>query len=497
MKPAFKSLLVLAAVLLPQLASAEARRDRVSAGGYFRIMTRPDFQGGGGRLGYWNLYGRLLNEGPFAALELRLDAMQANPGTNEVWAAIHGKLEGGSVANTDPNNGNLSLFRMSQLFVRAGNILFDSVTWQLGTLESYYGDLGLYDMRPATIFNDTVGLSARYQKGKLDLLVGAGDAGYAVRGLQYSTIFTAGGTARVTVNEHLQLGGGGQVGLEPSVPGNRFAPYVTPGLNYEDFHRREVVRRYVENNPNREDLFPRPQSTSNNSWKLIGYLGWGNIGPLRWSNAYASFSKRHPLNFYTENFGGRDYTIYIADQTDQRYSMIAGNEMMFTVIEDRLDAVWAVLAGQDLNLDNKIAAGEDNRRFFSTVLRGQLYLTETIHLLGESSVAQEISLNGNLFRQHHDSVFRNTGGRPDVRGLEFGDSDTRNTWQMKSGVVFNPKGRGVYNRPSLRLLYGLQYSSQQAAFGNGYVESLDQFNDFQSPELHWHHVVAIEAEAWF
>ena len=43
-----------------------------SVGGYMRVMTRPDFQGGDGRLGYWNLYGRLLNEGPFVALESQL-----------------------------------------------------------------------------------------------------------------------------------------------------------------------------------------------------------------------------------------------------------------------------------------------------------------------------------------------------------------------------------------------------------------------------------------
>lgn len=490
-------LLLFVALLGPSLAAGEAQRDRFSAGGYFRVMTRPDFQGGGSRLGYWNLYGRLMNEGPFASLELRLDALQATPGSNEVWAAVHGKLEGGSIANTDVANGSLEMFRVAQLFVRAGNILLDGVTWQLGTLENYFGDLGLYDMRPTTLFFETVGLSARYQKGKLDLLLGVGDAGYALRGMQYSTVFTGGGSARLSVNDHLQLGFGGQYFLEPSMPGNRFAPYVTQGVSFEDFHRQEVVRRYIERNPGREDLFPRPQATSSDSWKLIGYLGFGGFGPLRWSSLHASFGRRHPLNFYTEHFDGRDYTIYIKELTDEQYSLLAGNEMIFTILPDRLDAVWGVVYGHDFNLDNTIAPGEDNRRYYSTVLRTQLYLTETIHLLNETSLAQEVSLNGNLFREHHDSVFRNTGGVPDARGLEFGDSDTRNTWQLKSGIVFNPRGRGIYNRPSLRLLYGVQYSSQQAAFGNGYVESLDQFNDFQSPELHWHHMVAIEAEAWF
>jgi hypothetical protein len=64
-------------------------------------------------------------------------------------------------------------------------------------------------------------------------------------------------------------------------------------------------------------------------------------------------------------------------------------------------------------------------------------------------------------------------------------------------VVLNPLGPGMYVRPSLRLLYGVQYSTQNNAFGNSFVETLDQYNDFGNVERHWHSVVAIEAEAWF
>jgi len=47
-------------------------------------------------------------------------------------------------------------------------------------------------------------------------------------------------------------------------------------------------------------------------------------------------------------------------------------------------------------------------------------------------------------------------------------------------------------------LYGLQYSTQQAAYGNGFVDSLNQFNSFaSSPERHWHSVLGVEAEGWF
>ena len=79
---------LLAVALAPAAAFGEASSDRFSAGGYFRIMAQPDFEGGNGQLGYSDLYGRLLNEGPYAALELKLDVLQAPPGTTDVWAAI-------------------------------------------------------------------------------------------------------------------------------------------------------------------------------------------------------------------------------------------------------------------------------------------------------------------------------------------------------------------------------------------------------------------------
>jgi hypothetical protein len=63
--------------------------------------------------------------------------------------------------------------------------------------------------------------------------------------------------------------------------------------------------------------------------------------------------------------------------------------------------------------------------------------------------------------------------------------------------VFNPTGYGIYARPSLRLLYGAQYSTQQAAFGNGFSDSLAAFNQFPGSEIHWHHLISLEAEGWF
>ncbi|MCB9746339.1 MAG: hypothetical protein H6740_27430, partial [Alphaproteobacteria bacterium] len=104
-------------------------------------------------------------------------------------------------------------------------------------------------------------------------------------------------------------------------------------------------------------------------------------------------------------------------------------------------------------------------------MRPQVYITDTFHLLLESSFAQEVSRNGNAYREHVDSVFENTDGLPDSRGLEYGDTDTRYTWQGKGGVNFNPLGPGAYVRPSLRVLYGVQYSNQNNAFGNSFVDT--------------------------
>lgn len=479
-------------------ASADAPRDRFTLGGYFRIMTRPDLQGGDGRLGFWNLYGRLLNEGPYAALEMKLDVLQQSPGTNDVWASVHAKVEGGSVSTADIFNGNLGQYRLSQLYVNAGNIALSNVTWQVGTLDAYFGDLGLYDAKPAEIFFDTVGFSGRYERERLQLLVGVGDSGFLNKGANYNTMLTGGGMARVRLLPgHFEVGVGGQYAFEPQVQGNVRAPYQTPGITYEDYYRREVAQHFVEANPTVEQLFPNPDAREADSWKLIGYVGFGGYGPLRWNNFFINFLKRHPDGPYTESFNGRTFTIYVTDFTDQRYQVNAGNEMQLTIVPDRFDLNWGVLYGYHYDLDDAIAANDNNRQFYSTVVRGQLYLTETIHFLVEGSAARELSLNGNQYRLHRESVFQSSGGISNARGLEFGDTNERDTIQWKGGLVLNPNGRGIYNRPSLRLLYGGQWSNTHAAFGSGFVENLSQYNVFTGPERHWHHVISLEAEGWF
>jgi hypothetical protein len=483
--------------VVPVSAQADVGEDRFDLGGYLRIMTRPDFQGGDSRLGFWNLYGRLLNEGPYAALDLRIDLLPREAGGDEPWTSAFMRLEGGSAPNADRALGRLDNFFLSQLYVQAGNVLLEDVTFQLGTLDSHLGELGLYDMRPAQIFFETLGLFAKYEGESIELLLGIGDAGYRLRREQYDTILTAGAWARFHPSDHFEVGVGAQGFFEPGVRGNRFAPHQTPGVEYEDFVRREVVAEFDMANPMRLDEFPRPDSTSASSFKAFSYIGFGDVGPLKWTSLFFTVEQRHPDNFYVESFMDRDFNIFVKELTDERYSLLFGTETQLQIVPEVFDVVIGGVLGHHFDEDNEITPTDFDRTYYSALVRMQVYVTETFHLLGETVIANEISSNGNAYRLHADSVFRNDGGIANTRGLEFGDSDSRTTWQGKIGVVLNPTGTGIFSRPSIRVMYGVQYSNQNNAFGNSFVETLDEFNEFGSPEQHWHHLVALEAEAWF
>ena len=57
-------------------------------------------------------------------------------------------------------------------------------------------------------------------------------------------------------------------------------------------------------------------------------------------------------------------------------------------------------------------------------------------------------------------------------------------------IIINPAGYGIFTRPSLRVLYGVQHSNMHDAFGNSFVQTLNQFNQFrETGDRHWHHVV--------
>ena len=91
------------AALTSLLLGSEVHAGGADVGGYFRVAARPDLQGGNGRLGYWNLYGRLMNEGSYGMLELRYDILEPQPQSFAEWASLHVRIEGGSIANADPS----------------------------------------------------------------------------------------------------------------------------------------------------------------------------------------------------------------------------------------------------------------------------------------------------------------------------------------------------------------------------------------------------------
>ncbi len=518
MNPHLRRLLSFLAVLLSfawAFASpndARADDDRFSAGGYFRISARPDFQGGKSKLGLWNISGRLLNESQWAALEMRLQLIKQTPGTNEVWTSLHAKIEGGSAHAADLLNGSLGAFALTQLYAKAGNVLIEDVVWQVGTLDFYFGDLGLYDMKFAEIFYETVGLSATWSSPMADILVGIGDSGYLKHSNGYSPVLTFGAAARIRPVDGFELGLGAELFYEPSVDGSENSPHQTKfakdtGVSKEAFIRHEVLQTYAENLVSAsafEPNYPTPTALSAFSYNLVGYLGFGKLGALKWNNLFFNFKRLHPEQYYIENYNGIEKRIYIKEWTDDRYQFNIGDEMNLEIVKERFDLTWAAMFGYHFDKDDEISASERNRMIWSIVARGQIYVTQTAHILAETSFAQEKSLNGNLWRSSAGSIWKNNAGIVDaLRGLEYGDLDVRNTWQGKIGFVINPSGYGIFSRPSLRLLYGVQYSNMHNAFDNSNVETQSQSNEFYGndfksiPDNHWHHVISIEAEAWF
>ena len=89
--------------MIALLLSLQSFAAPAEIGGYFRVMTRPDLQGGAGRLGYWNLYGRLLNEGPYATLDFRFRLLDRTT-SQEPWTSLHTRIEGASIREPFQNS---------------------------------------------------------------------------------------------------------------------------------------------------------------------------------------------------------------------------------------------------------------------------------------------------------------------------------------------------------------------------------------------------------
>jgi len=440
-----------------------------------------------------------MNEGPYAMLDFDLDVLEPAPGAGSPWSRVHARVEGGSVGSADPSNGALGDYRLSQLHVQAGSVLLKGVIWQAGTLEQPMGDLGLYDMRLAQIFHDTVGLSARWERGPMDITLGVGDSGFGLRGDRYNPVLTGGGSVRVAVGDHVQVGLGGEKMVEPGVKGNTHAPYNTPGIDYEDWVRGEVVQSFRAEHPIAADRFPDPVLTQADAHSAFFYLGAGGGRDhlLEWMSTYVRYDKRLPVGPGAQTHLDESHDIHVTELTDERRALTVGTEALFNLIPGRLQWVQGALWGGRWDEDNDLLPSDHDTTYTSVVGRIQYATTPTVGLLIESSWAEEVSTNGNRYRTHSDSIFSSAGGQPNTRGLENGDADTRKTWQGKGGVVLTPLGPGIWSRPTLRVLYGAQWSSENNAFSNSFVESLDQYNEFGNVDQHWHHLVSLEAEAWF
>lgn len=410
-----------------------AHAHAADVGGYFRLAARPDLVGGDGRLGTSPFYGRLLNEGPWGLLDLRQSLVKGEEGAP--WGMLSLRVEGGSVGAGDPTNGSLLGFRLSQLYLSAGNVGFRDVTFRVGTLETTFGDLWLYDARPTQMLVDVLGASATWARGGGEVIVGMGDAGWSIHGARYHVVGSVGGSARHR-GDHGEIGIGGQAWFEPA-----------------------------DGDPE------APGDTAARAWKVAGTVGFGDVGPLRWNRLQVILLRRLPDAPRVEVVDGEEVRTRVARETDQRHELLVGDEIELDLVPDRLEIAAAALFEHRFDPDTRDGAeAATNRTSISGVLRAQVALTPVISLLGETSLARE--------------VMRSTV----PRGASPDGGARKDTWQGKAGVVVSPAGPGLGSRPALRALYGAQHCNLPNAWPGAPPTGGD---------ARWHHLVSLEAEAWF
>ncbi|HRP69896.1 MAG TPA: carbohydrate porin, partial [Turneriella sp.] len=250
------------------------------------------------------------------------------------------------------------------------------------------------------------------------------------------------------------------------------------------------------------DFFPWAKPTPANYFRATFWTGFGGpeLGPFKiyWNDLSLRFEKRAPQIAVRETYDNESKDIYISGFTDERYDFSLYDEMQIRLLPNYFDLNLGFAFGKSWDNDNTIRPDDYNSTRYSIVIRPVWYITEHLHYLLELVYAREKSTIGNRYREHFNSIKSNTGGMSDTEGLEWGDTDTKYTYQIKTGFTINPAGRGIYSRPVIRLLYGVQHSNVQAAFGNSFEESLNRRNQFNlNRDIHWHHMVRVEFEHWF
>ena len=163
--------------------------DGASLGGYARLLARPDLAGGDGRLGYWNLYGSALERmGPWVSLDPRAAVLRKSSGA---WSDLHLKIEGPGPLGADAGRGSLETLGLTQAH-SAGASQGSPYTLRVGSLATWYGDLGSHDMRPARLFDGALGVALEGRHAAWSYLVGVGDAGFGMKGAEYNAVVNAG-----------------------------------------------------------------------------------------------------------------------------------------------------------------------------------------------------------------------------------------------------------------------------------------------------------------
>ncbi|RME03886.1 MAG: hypothetical protein D6805_04945 [Planctomycetota bacterium] len=477
--------------------------------GYFRVYARTDFGKGAKTLGWWNLYGRLMNERPWFTFGISQKFLRQRSETDP-GVRVYGRIEGDSFRVGDEKQGSLSSFSLTQIYLEVVNIPYRHFVVQLGTLWYNMGYIGIYDWYVAQSFWETVGVRAGMRYRDMEWFVALGDSGYDVyqrrkqtfEDAGYDSVPTVGGLFKVKLGE-VWLGSSVMLRYEFGDSASKNAPRQTDSVDYRDVLRGDVLERYLDANPSdpNGDFFPASRAVDDFSWRWTFWLGFGGVRlggiRLRWNDFSVSLEKKPADQALRFSANGVTKDVYISRFTDERYELLVLDESYWE-LSSRVDMVMGIFFSYAWDGDNRYRPDDQNRLAFSILFRPQIYLTDYFHLLNEVSFAVERSLIGNRYREHFDSLTTNTDGVFDPEGLEWGDTDIKYTLQFKTGLVFNPFGKGIYNRPSIRLLFGVQYSNVHAAFKNSYEESLARQNLFNArKDLHWHYMISLEVEHWF
>lgn len=474
---------------------------------YFRISARSDMGHGSKTLGWWPLYGRLMNETNWFTFGLGFNLMDQEK-KSDPGARLYMRVEGNSVRTGDEGAGSLGNFSFTQFYLETTNIPSKNFVVQAGTLWYNMGYIGIYDFYVAQSLWETVGVRLGMRHDNMEWFIGLGDSGYsALKERQktypdagYNSIPTLAGIFKVKLGKNFWVGSSAMMRYEMSEEGNPNSPHKTD-VDYRDVLRGDVLKKYIDNNPTdpNADSFPGATSLSDLSWRLTFWMGFNakSLG-LQWNDLSISFENSPAELARRFTYNGITKDVYVSGFSDERYDLTIADESQWVLVKDKLDLILAGAFGYAMDNDNKYLPDDRNRMILSLVMRPQYYITEHFHFLTELSMAVEKSLKGNRYREHYDSIQANTGGVPDPDGLEWGDTDTKYTFQFKTGLVFNPAGRGIYKRPAIRLLFGVQYSNVHAAFSNSYNESLNRQNTFNKREdIHWHYMISLEVEHWF